>query len=85
MGGSFPEFSLSLLVSLAGGTEMNETFEINRHYMDGRSETIATGLTRKEAQEHCSDPETSSKTCTSAEGIRRTEEHGDWFDGFEQE
>ena len=33
------------------------------------SQEIKTGLTLEEAQEHCSDPETSSPTCTSKEGM----------------
>lgn len=44
--------------------------------------TIAKGLTLEEAQAHCADPETSSSTCTSAAGRRRTKRHGRWFDGY---
>ena len=41
-----------------------------------------TGLTEKEAQDYCSDPETSSRTFTSSSGKRRTKLHGPWFDGY---
>ena len=46
--------------------------------------TIKTGLTLEEAQAHCNDPETSSRTATSAEAKRRTERYGPWFDGYEE-
>jgi len=57
------------------------TYKIVRHYADHRARrTIETGLTLEDAQEHCNDPETSSRTCTdeNAEG-------GDWFDGYTEE
>lgn len=44
--------------------------------------TIKAHVTLEEAQEHCRDPETSSRTCTSAAGRRYTEKHGAWFDGY---
>lgn len=40
------------------------TYMIVRKFFKGESETIKTGLTLEEAQEHCEDPETSSRTCT---------------------
>lgn len=45
---------------------------------------IKSGLTLEEAQAHCNDPETSSRTCTSEEGKRRTEALGPWFDGYRE-
>lgn len=35
------------------------------------------------AQGHCNNPDTSSRTCTTKTGKRRTREIGDWFDGYE--
>ena len=63
-----------------------ETYKITRNYFDSdRRDTIFTGLTLEEAQEHCYDKQTSSHTCTQAAGLARTEKHGAWFDGYEQE
>lgn len=66
---------------------MSDRYKIVRGYFDSRSprRTIARGLTLEEARAHCSDPETSSRTCTSAEGKRRTRTRGPWFDGYEKE
>jgi len=63
------------------------TYKIIRGYFNDEypRETIATGLTLEEAQEHCRDPETSSSTCSSEEGLRRTRERGPWFDGYDEE
>ena len=47
-------------------------------------QTIKTGLTLDEAQEHCSDRETSSSTVTSKAGRERTRKYGRWFDGYEE-
>ena len=62
-----------------------ETYEVTRMYMSGKRKKILTGLTLEEAQAHCRDPETSSSTCTSKEGLARTSKHGPWFDGYESE
>jgi len=63
-----------------------KTYAVVRFFRDsGERETIATGLTREEAREHCNDPETSSRTCTLKEGLKLTEEKGPWFYGFEEE
>lgn len=63
------------------------SYKIIRHYF--RSEipnrTIKRGLTLEEAQEHCNDPETSSRTCKKPQNVRRTEECGPWFDGYTEE
>ena len=50
-----------------------------------RRRVVKRGLTLEQAQEHCRDPETSSRTCTQAQHKRRTTTHGPWFDGYEKE
>lgn len=61
----------------------DSTYSVIRYYKDGhKSKVVETGLTRKEAQEHCNDPETSSRTATSKEAEEHTAKYGEWFDGF---
>lgn len=63
-----------------------DTYKVVRKYLNGtHSRCIAKGLTLAEAQKHCKDPETSSRTCTSAVGKRRTKTKGPWFDCYYQE
>ena len=65
---------------------MTTYYRVRSYFEDGgRNKRIKEGLTREEAQEHCSDPETSSSTCTEDAGIEHTEKYGAWFDGFESE
>ena len=59
-------------------------YKIVRSYFKGGKRTIKTGLTLEEAQAHCKDPETSSKTATSAKARRLTAARGPWFDGYEE-
>jgi len=64
------------------------SYKIVRYYFNGwpsKCRTIRTGLTLEEAQRHCEDPETSSSTCTTRAGLRRTKERGPWFDGYSDE
>lgn len=59
------------------------TYKIVRHFRDRDTKrTIKRGLTLEQAQAHCNDSETSSSTCTSATGKRRTRMYGPWFDGY---
>ena len=60
-------------------------YKIVRMYFKSQSRVIERGLTLEEAQQHCGNPETSSTTCTSTAGKRRTRSKGQWFDGYEKE
>lgn len=64
-----------------------KTYRIMRKHYRSEIETeiIKTGLTLDEAQEHCNDPETSSKTCKSRMALEYTRMHGDWFDCYTEE
>lgn len=66
---------------------MIDRYKIVRMYRDDqfKNRTIARGLTLEQAQAHCRDPETSSRTATSAAARRRTRERGPWFDGYERD
>ena len=66
---------------------MESTYKVVRMYQSDEhpSEVIEEGLTLKEAQAHCRDPETSSSTATDADATARTTERGPWFDGYEEE
>jgi hypothetical protein len=48
---------------------------------------IKTDLTLEEAQEHCEDPETSSRTCSKAMAEQEKRDHGSdlWFDGYTEQ
>lgn len=46
---------------------------------------VADGLTLAEAQEHCTDPETSSSTATEPETVAYTAANGPWFEGYTEE
>jgi hypothetical protein len=59
-----------------------ETYKIVRFYFRGGRRTIDRGMTLEEAQTHCSNPETSSKTSTRRAYTARV---GPWFDGYERE
>ena len=65
------------------------SYKIVRNYFDGQRaparRTVKRGLTLEEAQAHCRDPETSSRTCTKRAGKERTRRHGEWFDGYTEE
>jgi hypothetical protein len=59
-------------------------YSIIRNYFNepGRGRVIRRGLTLEEAQAHCSDPETSSSTATSATANAITRRVGPWFDSY---
>lgn len=58
---------------------------IRYYYRDGRKRVMMRGLSLEAAQAHCRDPETSSKTATSAAARRLTERRGPWFDGYDRD
>ena len=60
-------------------------YKIVRSYLHGGKRTIRRGLTLELAQAHCRDPETSSRTCTTAKAKARTRRVGQWFDGYEED
>jgi hypothetical protein len=64
---------------------VTDTYKIVRYYQDKPKRTIKSGLTLEQAQAHCNDPETSSITCTSKDGKRRTVLYGAWFDGYDKD
>lgn len=62
------------------------TYKIVRFFLGSYpKETLQTGLTLAEAEAHCKNLDTSSRTCTSPEGKKLTEERGEWFDGYYKE
>ena len=63
------------------------TYKVIRRFFDDRfpSEVIETDLTLKQAQKHCQDKQTSSRTCSHPEAVELTERCGEWFDSFEEE
>lgn len=72
-------------VSAQRFAEMNaDRYNIVRMYKQGGKRTILRNVSFAEARAHCNNPETSSSTCTSAEGRARTRRMGEWFDGFDR-
>ena len=65
------------------------TYKIVRNYFDSESaphrRVRKSGLTLEEAQAHCRNPETSSRTATGAKATAHTRAHGPWFDGYTEE
>lgn len=77
----------SRLVEKIGGTwsDWSTCYRIVRVFEDGHPrQVLRTGLTLEAAQEWCQDPETSSSTCTSQEGLKRLRDWGRWFDCHEE-
>lgn len=64
-----------------------DKYKVTRSYFNkpGQRRTILSNLTLEEAQAHCKDPETSSRTCTGSTGKARTRRMGPWFDGYERD
>lgn len=63
-----------------------KTYKIIRFYFEDRPRrTIKRGLSLEQAIAHCSDPETSSRTCTRPVAASRTRRLGPWFDTYNLE
>ena len=62
-----------------------KTYSIIRFFESGEQETIKKYLSIEEAKEHCSDSETSSRTCQDVEELELTSLRGRWFDGYREE
>ena len=62
-----------------------DTYKIVRFFQNRASLTIETGLSLEEAQAHCRDSETSSRTATTKLGTNLTAVFGPWFDGYRKE
>ena len=62
---------------------MSELYDVIRHFKNSNQKRrVLIAVTLEEAQAHCSDPETSSSTCTLPQNKRRTRDRGPWFDGY---
>lgn len=62
----------------------DKPYRIVRFYQDPwkKKRTVQTRLSLSQAQLHCSNPETSSSTCTTPAARRITRRNGQWFDGY---
>jgi hypothetical protein len=64
---------------------MDWDYQVIRYYKNTyKSRVIISRCTLAEAQLHCSNPNTSSSTCTTSAGKARTRKMGEWFDGYER-
>ena len=54
-----------------------------KFFRSDRTVTLDTMCTLEYAQAWCRDPNSSSRTCTTSEGKRRTKRSGPWFDIYE--
>lgn len=63
------------------------SYKIVRYFanINIEQQIVEEGLTLEEAQEHCNDPESSSRTCTTEDGELLTHTYGPWFDGYTEE
>lgn len=62
-----------------------QRYRIVRFYFGGGRRVIKRGLILADAQAHCRNPETSSRTCRTAKARKITERNGQWFDGYEED
>lgn len=66
-------------------TDEGPFFTITRKFASGLDEQLAVGCTLAEAKEHCSDAQSSSRTCTHPNLVELTALKGPWFDCFTEE
>jgi hypothetical protein len=64
--------------------KIEPAYRIVRCYRDKPKRIMERGVTLAEAQAHCSDPETSSSTCTKPAAKAVTRRNGPWFDAYER-
>lgn len=66
---------------------MTQRYTIVRLFQrsDLSADVIRTGVTLKQAQAHCQDPQTSSSTATNPTATARTAKYGAWFDAYRAE
>jgi hypothetical protein len=61
-------------------------YKIERVYLNKSGKRcIARNLTLKQAQDHCSNPETSSSRCKSATSKAITRRNGPWMDTYSEQ
>jgi len=60
-------------------------YKVVRYSMHAGKRTIQAGLYEEECQKICHDPETSSKTATSAKARKLTKRIGPWFYGYTED
>lgn len=60
-------------------------YKIVRRFYNRGKRVIKRNLTLEQAQKHCSDKETSSRTATGYQARMRTKKYGPWFDGYEEQ
>lgn len=79
-------FVFIYFIKKEGTVTMDKKYKIIRYYeKENPSQVIRRGLTLEEAQAWCKNKETSSSTCTTAGGLKRTKKFGAWFDGYASE
>lgn len=65
-----------------------QTYKLFRFFVldiGPKRRTLRRGLTLREAQRHCQNPESSSLTCKLPRNVKRTKERGPWIDMFTKE
>jgi len=65
--------------------EHEARYSIYLHTFGNTPRRSQTGLTLTEAKAFCSDPQSSSQTCTNKAGAARSRRHAAWFYGYEKE